>query len=239
MLIIEDEVNIASLLQTCVESEGYDCSVAHDGKTGLAAFRRLEPDLIILDLMLPHMNGLEVCTQIRQSGVSKDPYVMLLTAKGEEIDRIIGFSTGADDYLPKPFSPTELLVRIRALLRRTMRHQAILKIETPHLQIDLERRSVCLKVISSHTIPVGIVSRIAVHLTALEFDVLATLANRPGRVWTRSQLLDDVWGGDFTGDERIVDSYIKRLRHKLGQGNAETYSFIRTVSGVGYAFEDP
>jgi two-component system OmpR family response regulator len=190
----------------------------------------LEPDLIILDLMLPEMDGLEVCTQIRQSGVSKDPYVMMLTAKGEEIDRIIGFSTGADDYLPKPFSPIELLVRIRALLRRRMRHQETLLIETPHLRIDLERRSVFVKVVEE--------SAIAVHLSALEFDVLATLANRPGRVWTREQLLDNVWGGDFTGDDRIVDSYIKRLRHKLGQGNAETYPFIRTVSGVGYAFED-
>lgn len=231
ILIIEDEVNIAALLRTCVESEGYCCHVAYDGKTGLAAFRQLEPDLVILDLMLPEMNGLEVCTQIRQSGVNKDPYVMMLTAKGEEIDRIIGYSTGADDYLPKPFSPTELLVRIRALLRRTMRHQETLKIETSHLQIDLERRSLFLKVNES--------DEIAVHLSALEFDVLATLANRLGRVWTRTQLLDNVWGGDFTGDERIVDSYIKRLRHKLGQGNAETHSFIRTVSGVGYAFEDP
>jgi two-component system OmpR family response regulator len=230
ILIIEDEVNIASLLQACLESEGYLCHVAYDGKTGLAAFRQLEPDLIILDLMLPEMDGLEVCTQIRQSGVSKDPYVMMLTAKGEEIDRIIGFSTGADDYLPKPFSPIELLVRIRALLRRRMRHQETLLIETPHLRIDLERRSVFVKVVEE--------SAIAVHLSALEFDVLATLANRPGRVWTREQLLDNVWGGDFTGDDRIVDSYIKRLRHKLGQGNAETYPFIRTVSGVGYAFED-
>lgn len=230
ILIIEDEVNIASLLQTCVESEGYCCHVAYDGKTGLAAFRRLEPDLVILDLMLPEMDGLEVCTHIRQSGVRKDPYVMMLTAKGEEIDRIIGFSTGADDYLPKPFSPTELLVRIRALLRRTMRHQETLKIETSHLQIDLERRSVFLKSLGKDAI--------AIHLSALEFDVLATLANRPGRVWARIQLLDHVWGGDFTGDERIVDSYIKRLRHKLGQGNPETYPFIKTVSGVGYAFED-
>ena len=196
----------------------------------MTAFRRLEPDLIILDLMLPEMDGLEVCTHIRQSGVRKDPYVMMLTAKGEEIDRIIGFSTGADDYLPKPFSPTELLVRIRALLRRTMRHQETLKIETSHLQIDLERRSVFLKLLGKDAI--------AIHLSALEFDVLATLANRPGRVWARIQLLDHVWGGDFTGDERIVDSYIKRLRHKLGQGNAETYPFIKTVSGVGYAFED-
>ncbi len=230
ILIIEDEVNIASLLQTCVESEGYDCHVTYDGKTGLAAFRRLAPDLIILDLMLPGMDGLEVCTQIRQSGAGKDPYVMMLTAKGEEIDRIIGFSTGADDYLPKPFSPIELLVRIRALLRRTMRHQATLTIETSHLQIDLERRSVFLKALGSEAI--------SIHLSALEFDVLVTLANRPGRVWTRTQLLDNAWGGDFAGDERIVDSYIKRLRHKLGQGNAEAYSFIRTVSGVGYAFED-
>lgn len=110
ILIIEDEINIASLLQTCVESEGYCCHVTHDGKAGLAAFKQLEPNLIILDLMLPEMDGLEVCTQIRQSGACKNPYVMMLTAKGEEIDRIIGFSTGADDYLPKPFSPTELSV---------------------------------------------------------------------------------------------------------------------------------
>ncbi|MDX2232406.1 MAG: response regulator transcription factor [Leptolyngbyaceae cyanobacterium bins.349] len=230
ILIIEDEINIAALLRTCVESEGYDCHVAYDGDRGLAAFRDYEPDVIILDLMLPKMDGLEVCTRIRQSGARKDPYIMMLTAKAEEIDRIIGFSTGADDYLPKPFSPTELLVRIRALLRRTMRHQAVLTIETTRLHIDLERRTVMVKM------PQG--DAIAVHLSSLEFDVLATLANRPKKVWTRPQLLDSVWGGDFPGDERIVDSYIKRLRQKLGQAHTISAPLIRTVPGVGYAFED-
>jgi DNA-binding response OmpR family regulator len=230
ILIIEDEINIAALLRTCVESEGYCCHIAYDGNSGLAAFREFEPDVIILDLMLPGMDGLEVCTRIRQSGARKDPYIMMLTAKSEEIDRIIGFSTGADDYLPKPFSPTELLVRIRALLRRTMRHQEALVIETPRLQVDLEQRTVALKV------PQG--AAIAIQLSALEFDVLATLANRPKKVWTRPQLLDSVWGGDFLGDERIVDSYIKRLRQKLGQASPTSEPFIRTVPGVGYAFED-
>lgn len=230
ILIIEDEINVAALLRTCVESEGYCCHVAYEGKSGLAAFREFEPDVIILDLMLPGMNGLDVCTRIRQSGARKDPYIMMLTAKAEEIDRIIGFSTGADDYLPKPFSPTELLVRIRALLRRTMRHQELVVIETPRLQIDLERRTVVLKV------PQG--TAIAVQLSSLEFDVLATLASRPQKVWTRPHLLDSVWGGDFPGDERIVDSYIKRLRQKLGQSGTTTDPLIRTVPGVGYAFED-
>ncbi|MDX2239715.1 MAG: response regulator transcription factor [Leptolyngbyaceae cyanobacterium bins.302] len=230
ILIIEDEVNVAALLRTCVESEGYGCHVAYDGKSGLAAFREFEPDVIILDLMLPGMDGLDVCTRVRQSGARKDPYIMMLTAKAEEIDRIIGFSTGADDYLAKPFSPTELLVRIRALLRRTMRHQETLVLETARLHIDLERRIVSLKMAEG--------SAIAVQLSSLEFDVLATLASRPQKVWTRPQLLDHVWGGDFPGDERIVDSYIKRLRHKLGQGIASPQPFIRTVPGVGYAFED-
>lgn len=221
---------MAALLRTCVESEGYSCQVVYDGKSGLTAFREFEPDVIILDLMLPEMDGLNVCTRIRQSGVRKDPYIMMLTAKAEEIDRIIGFSTGADDYLPKPFSPTELLVRIRALLRRTMRHQETVVIETPRLQIDLERRMVSLKVPQGHAI--------AIQLSSLEFDVLATLASRPQKVWTRPQLLDSVWGGSFPGDERIVDSYIKRLRQKLGQSGNTSDPLIRTVPGVGYAFED-
>lgn len=230
ILIIEDEINIATLLRTCVESEGYDCLVAYDGKRGLAAFRDYEPDLIILDLMLPEMDGLEVCTRIRQSGARKDPFILMLTAKNEEIDRIIGFSTGADDYLAKPFSPTELLVRIRALLRRTLRHQDTPAIATRHLQIDLERRTVTLNH-PDH-------GKIALQFSALEFDLLATLAQRSGRVWTRSHLLSEVWGGDFTGDERIVDSYIKRIRHKFSQVDTTLHTLIRTVPGVGYAFDD-
>lgn len=231
ILVIEDETNIAFMIRTCLESEGHICNIAHDGQTGLDVFRQWQPDLVILDLMLPGMDGIEVCTRIRQSSILKDPYIMMVTAKGEEIDRIIGFSTGADDYIPKPFSPKELVVRVRALLRRTMREQLSEIIETPHLTINVERREVRLKSLA------GKISLIK--LSSLEFDMLITLASRPGRVWSRSQLLESVWGQNFYGDERIVDSYVKRIRNKLcTDENTEKTRFIKTVTGVGYCFED-
>jgi len=231
VLVIEDETNIALMIRTCLESEGHICNIAHDGQAGLDIFKQWQPDLVILDLMLPGMEGLEVCTRIRQSSASKDPYIMMVTAKGEEIDRIIGFSTGADDYIPKPFSPKELVVRVRALLRRPMREQPSEVIETPHLTIDVERREVRLKALAGeHSL---------IKLSSLEFDMLVTLVSRTGRVWSRSQLLEIVWGQNFYGDERIVDSYVKRIRNKLcTDGNAEKTRFIKTVTGVGYCFED-
>lgn len=237
ILIVEDEVNVAALIQRCVQSEGYTCHLAHDGKTALESFRQHQPDVVILDLMLPGMNGLDVCTHIRQSSKlgQKDPYIMMLTAKTEEIDRIIGFSTGADDYLPKPFSPMELVVRLRALLRRDLRQQNIDReiIETPHLILNKDHRTVTLKHPDRVSEPI--------ELTVLEFDLLAVMANRPGRIWSRSQILDLVWGEDYQGDDRIVDAYIKRLRQKLCGTRTPGFDksqFIHTAPGIGYSFAD-
>jgi DNA-binding response OmpR family regulator len=231
ILVIEDEVNVASMIRACVESDGYICHVTHDGPQGLLAFQTQQPDVVLLDLRMPGMDGLEVCTRIRQSKSAKDPYILMLTAKADEIDRIIGFSTGVDDYLAKPFSPRELLVRIRALIRRQMRQQEAEcdRIETPHFLIDIAKREVWVKWDSG---PAQ-----SATLSAVEFDLLVTLAKSTGRVWNRTQLLDQVWGTDYFGDERIVDSYIKRIRKKLSL-EVKRPQFIRTVSGVGYSFND-
>ncbi len=231
ILVIEDQINIAAMIRTCLETEGHRCHIAADGQLGLELFKQLQPDLVILDLMLPGVDGLEVCTRIRKANAGKDPYIMMLTAKVDEIDRIIGFSTGADDYMAKPFSPAELTVRVRSLLRRTMREEVPEVIETSNLIIDVGRRAVQLKIDQDKLI--------LIKLSSLEFDLLKTLASRPGRVWQRSVLLDAVWGSNFYGDERIIDSYIKRIRNKLNiEDSNEKSRFIKTVSGVGYMFED-
>ncbi len=239
VLVIEDEVNVAAMIRVCLESEGHTCHITYNGNEGLDKFSQLQPDVVILDLMLPGINGLDICAHIRQfvKSKQKDPYIMMLTGKIEEIDRIIGFSTGADDYMPKPFSPVELAVRLKALLRRGLRQQANNNsmIETRHLVINEECRTVHLKHANG--------TKEMVKLTALEFNLLVVLAQRPGRVWSRSQLLDKVWGTDYVGDIRIVDSYIKRLRQKLcgndtiGEKPDKT-QFICTVSGIGYNFAD-
>ncbi|MBW4595057.1 MAG: response regulator transcription factor [Brasilonema angustatum HA4187-MV1] len=239
VLVIEDEVNVAAMIRLCVESEGHICDIAYNGNEGLDKFSKLQPDVVILDLMLPGRNGLDICAHIRQfiKSKQKDPYIMMLTSKIEEIDRIIGFSTGADDYMPKPFSPVELAVRLRALLRREQRQQVNSEnmIETRHLLIDQERRTVHLKDTNGTTE--------TIKFTTLEFNLLVVLASRPGRVWSRSQLLDTVWGMDYVGDIRIVDSYVKRLRQKLCSTNAtgeklDKTQFICTVPGIGYSFTD-
>jgi DNA-binding response OmpR family regulator len=237
ILVIEDEINVAKLIKTCIESEGYICHIARDGEAGLNSYRQYQPDVVILDLMLPKLNGLEVCTQIRHSSRlgAKDPYIMMLTAKTEEIDRIIGFSTGADDYMPKPFSPVELIVRLRALLRRDIRHQGSPSeiIQTNHLTIKKDNREVSL------THPDGTTEQIK--LTLLEFNLLETMATRLGRVWSRTQLLELVWGDDYHGDDRIVDAYIKRLRQKLCGNHLDRFDkfqFIQTAPGIGYSFAD-
>ena len=237
VLVVEDEINVAKLIRTCIESEGYICHVAHTGEEGLNSFRQYQPDVVILDLMLPGMNGLDVCTQIRSSSKlgEKDPYIMMLTAKVQEIDRIIGFSTGADDYMPKPFSPVELTVRLRALLRREHRQQSSSNeiIKTKHLTINKDNREVSIE----H--PDGTAE--SLKLTLLEFNLLETMANRPGRIWSRAQLLELVWGSDSNTDERIIDAYVKRLRQKLCGNRADSFDksqFIHTAPGIGYSFAD-
>ena len=230
ILIVEDELEIALLIQQTLEREGFSCTVAHDGLTALQAFSTTPPDLIVLDLMLPGLDGLEVCARIRQQPGVKDPYILMLTAKGEEIDRIIGLSTGADDYLVKPFSPRELAARVRALLRRSMRQGNQSQVyRTLHFTIDLNQHLATRK-LDSH-------ERETLDLTTLEFKLLAMFISYPNRVWSRSQIIDQLWGNDFFGDERVVDTHIGRLRKKIEPQPSQP-TFVKTVVGVGYKFAD-
>lgn len=229
ILIVEDEAEIAQLIQLYLEKEGFACQVCRDGLTALQVFQEQKPDLIILDLMIPGLDGLEVCARIRQKPGPKDPYILMLTAKGEEIDRIIGLSTGADDYLVKPFSPKELVARVRALLRRSLRQAGQNQMyRTEHFALDLDQR-IAQRVKSGKLEPLD--------LTALEFELLATFMSYPGRVWNRTQLIDKLWGDNFFGDERVVDTHIARLRKKV-EPDPSNPTFVKTVIGVGYKFDD-
>jgi DNA-binding response OmpR family regulator len=231
ILIVEDELAIAHLIQQTLERESFSCQIARTGLQALELFNRQQPDVIILDLMIPELDGLEVCNRIRQKSVDKDPYILILTAKGEEIDRIIGLSTGADDYLVKPFSPRELVARVRALLRRSLRHEKppgqIYR--TRHFSLDLDQH-IAHRQLESEEIE-------ALDLTSLEFNLLSTFMSYPGRVWSRTQLIDQLWGNDFFGDDRVVDTHIRRLRKKI-EPDPSNPVFIKTVVGAGYKFED-
>ncbi len=232
ILIVEDDPEIATLIQTSLERELFVCHLARDGLQALRSFQDHQPDLIILDLMLPHLDGLEVCTRIRQNKTGKDPYILMLTAKGEELDRIIGLSTGADDYLVKPFSPRELVARVRALLRRSLRLGDVPSsqfYQTPHFHLDLDQH-IATQLMAKDA------ERI-LDLTTLEFNLFATFISYPGRVWSRTQLIDKLWGNDFFGDDRVVDTHIRRLRKKIEPDPANPV-FIKTVIGLGYKFED-
>ncbi|MEY2984807.1 MAG: hypothetical protein RLZZ568_1424 [Cyanobacteriota bacterium] len=230
ILIVEDDREIAQLIRETLEREQFSCEVAGDGLQALQQFKDRQPDVIILDLMLPGLDGLEVCTRIRQQPGPKDPFILMLTAKGEELDRIIGLSTGADDYLVKPFSPRELVARVRALLRRQLRQgETVGQIyQTSHFQVDLDQHQAQRRLGTGEEL---------LELTSLEFNLLATFMSYPGRVWHRSQLIDKLWGNDFFGDERVVDTHIRRLRKKIEPDPANP-TFIKTVIGLGYKFED-
>ncbi|MBZ8180904.1 response regulator transcription factor [Oscillatoria salina] len=231
ILIVEDEPEIAKLIQQTLEREGFTCFQCHNGLTALQAFKEQEPDVIILDLMLPGLDGLEVCARIRQQPGKKDPFILMLTAKGEEIDRVIGLSTGADDYLVKPFSPKELVARVRALLRRSLRQiqPQELIYTTEHFEVNIDQRTATKKMPSGE--------EETLNLSNLEFNLFSTFVKQPGRVWNRSQLIEQLWGDDFFGDERVVDTHIGRLRKKVEPDPANP-TFIKTVIGVGYKFED-
>lgn len=230
ILIVEDEAEIAQLIQLYLEKEGFSCRICRDGLSAIQLFQEYQPDLIILDLMLPELDGLEVCARIRQKPGTKDPYILMLTAKGEELDRIIGLSTGADDYMVKPFSPRELVARVRALLRRTMRQGGqTLTYHTQHFTVDVDQR------MAHRQLDANPAERL--DLTTLEFDLLTTFLSYPGRVWNRTQLIEKLWGSDFFGDERVVDTHIARLRKKIEPDPANP-TFVKTVIGVGYKFED-
>jgi DNA-binding response OmpR family regulator len=223
VLIVEDERKILDLIRLYMQKEGYEAVTASDGEEALRLFAQVKPDLVVLDLMLPRLDGLEVCRRIRQS--SHVPVIMV-TAKEEETDKVIGLGLGADDYLTKPFSPRELMARVKALLRRSRLWSFAPdeEIGSGALRMNLARREVRI-------------GEREVNLTSLEFDLLACLARSPGRVFSRDQLLGLVWGDNYVGDPRVVDVHIGNLRKKVEE-DPSTPALIRTVRDVGYKFQD-
>jgi two-component system, OmpR family, alkaline phosphatase synthesis response regulator PhoP len=221
VLVIDDEPSIVKLVSAYLKPEGYEVHTAADGLAGLKAASAFKPDVIVLDIMLPGMDGLEVLQHLRRESQA---YVILLTAKTEETDKIVGLSVGADDYVTKPFSPRELTARVKAALRRlhagvgSGRQMPVLAFR--HLHLDAGARTVT-------------VDDQPVDLTAIEFDLLQALAENRGRVLSREQLLEKVWGGEYFGEMRVVDVHLGHVRQKLGRPE-----MIATVRGVGYRFED-
>jgi len=226
ILVVDDEPKIARLVRDYMEASGFRAVMAHDGKAALAQFRYERPDLVVLDLNLPGMNGIDVARAIRQE---RNTPIIMLTARVEETDRIVGLELGADDYVTKPFSPRELVARVRAVLRRTSgsaadREAASAPLQAGDLTIDPEKRAVVRK---GHTID----------LTTTEFDLLLTLARTPGRVFSRMELLDRVQGAAYEGYERTIDVHVKNLRKKI-EPDPRHPRYILTVYGVGYRFAE-
>ncbi len=221
ILVVEDEHDLAELVAFNLEKDGYQAIIAKDGVSGLEQARVAAPDLILLDLMLPGMSGIEVCKTLKMSDKTASIPIIMLTAKGEEIDRVVGFEVGADDYMVKPFSTRELMLRIKAVLRRKGEMEAVGKtITVGALVIDSDRHMV--RVDGEEII-----------LTTTEFKLLISLAERLGRVQSRERLLKDVWGMSHIGDTRTVDTHITRLRTKLGACG----DMIKTIRGFGYKME--
>ncbi len=221
ILVIDDELSIQSLVAAYLKVEGYEYQTAADGRSGLSLARTFKPDIIILDVMLPGMDGLELLANLRRES---NVYVIMLTARTEETDKIVGLSVGADDYLTKPFSPRELIARIKAALRRIHGND-----QTPgttsalvfaHIRLDPAARRVW-------------VDDRLLDLTAVEFDLLQALTKHNGIVLSREKLIEMVWGYNYYGDSRVVDVHIGHIRQKLGNDQ-----FIETIRGVGYRFED-
>ena len=223
VLVIEDEVDLATTLEYNLRSEGFQVRLAHNGRQGIAAATADPlPDVIVLDLMLPDLSGTEICRRLREGDRTRDIPVLMCTAKGEEIDRVVGFEVGADDYVVKPFSVRELVLRIRAQLRRrsqrTEGEPSLMRFGRLEIDRDAHR---------------AWVDKAEVSLTALEFRLLHQFLARRGRVQTRDALLSDVWGIDADVTTRTVDTHVKRLREKLGDAGA----YIETLRGVGYRFK--
>ncbi len=222
ILVVDDEQNIVELATLYLENEGYQVQAAYDGEQALRRFRENRPALIILDIMLPVIDGWEVCRRVR---AESDVPIIILTAREAEVDKVVGLELGADDYLTKPFSPRELTARVKAVLRRYVRPAAEKPAEplgSGELQVDLARRTVTL-------------AGEDIQLTAKEFDLLAVLAANPGIVLSREKLMEKVWGYDYYGDTRTVDVHVRHIREKLGD-SSDSPRFIETVRGVGYRF---
>ena len=221
ILVIDDEPSIINLVTAYLKPEGYEVYTAADGNAGLKSARAFKPDLIILDLMLPGMDGIELLSILRRES---DVYVIMLTARTDETDKIVGLSVGADDFVTKPFSPRELVARVKAALRRIKTgtgsgvERSVLSFK--HVLID----------VNAHTVSVD---DVPVELTSIEFDLLRALAENRGRVLSREQLLEKIWGAEYFGEMRVVDVHLGHVRQKLGNE-----ALIATVRGVGYRFED-
>ena len=223
ILVVDDEPDLLELVRVNLCQAGFEVETAETGAQGLALARGQRPDLLVLDVMLPDLAGTEVCRQIRGDEALAGLPILMLTAKAEEVDRVVGFELGVDDYVTKPFSPRELALRVQAILRRSREAggEAAEVLRRAAVELDPERHRCA-------------VDGVAVELTAKEFQLLATLMRRPGRVFSREQLLDRVWGTDINVTLRTIDTHMKRLREKLG-AHADC---IETVRGVGYRFSD-
>jgi DNA-binding response OmpR family regulator len=222
VLVVEDEGKIARTLRLYLEQAGYQVTIVQDGALAMPAFRSERPDLVILDLMLPNVDGLEICRRIRAEAGTP---VIMLTARSEEVDKLVGLELGADDYVTKPFSPREVVARVKVVLRRSrgqVQPPQILRVRD--LTLDLER----------HTVEM---SGQQLELTPMEFEILGVFMRYPGRVYTRLQLLEATQGTAYEGFERAIDQHVKNLRAKLGE-NARDPRYILTVFGVGYRFAD-
>jgi two-component system phosphate regulon response regulator PhoB len=220
ILLVDDEPEIVELLEYNLRQAGYTVVTARDGASALAEIRRQRPDIILLDLMLPDIAGTEICRRLRRDASTQTIPVIMITARGEEIDRVVGFEIGADDYIVKPFSPRELVLRIGAVLRRTATHEKPTpgeRFRIGPMEVDVPQHRVT---VDEEEVP----------LTALEFKLLYDLVSRPGRVQTRDSLLERVWGYSAGVETRTVDTHVKRLREKLGAAR----DYIETVRGVGY-----
>jgi len=216
IVVIEDEASIASAVAARLRSEGFAVEIAADGPAGIAVCERVQPDLVVLDLMLPGLDGLEVCKRIQHD---RPVPVLMLTARDSETDKVVGLAVGADDYLTKPFGARELVARVHALLRRVERAAAAGPLRIADVELDTTARRVRR-------------GEEVIHLTPTEFDLLAHLASHRGQVFTRAQLLDQVWGYADSSGARTVDSHVRALRRKLGS------EIVRTVHGVGYAADE-
>ena len=221
ILVIDDEPSITNLVSAYLKPEGYEVFTAADGNAGLKAARAFKPDLIILDLMLPGIDGIELLSRLRRES---DVYVIMLTARTEETDKIVGLSVGADDYVTKPFSPRELVARVKAALRRinTGSSPSVERSVLSFKRVKLD--------VAAHKVTVD---ENPIELTSLEFELLKALVENHGHVLSREQLLEKVWGGEYFGEMRVVDVHLGHVRQKLGDE-----SLIATVRGVGYRFED-
>lgn len=223
ILVVEDEKSIAKLIKYNLEKNGYEVLIAKNGEDALKSLNNKSISLALLDIMLPDIDGLEICKQIKLDGNAKHIPIIMLTAKSEEIDRIVGFELGADDYITKPFSPRELVLRIKAILKRARAEEAAPKevLSAGDVTVNIARHEVMVK-------------DKAIELTRMEFKLLCTLIERRGRVQTRERLLSDVWGIDTMAETRTIDTHVKSLRSKLGK----TGRLLETVRGMGYKLAD-